>query len=192
MANVDVVPEASVHGRFQPPHLAHLEYILEAKRRCRFLWIGLAQYDLWQMGQSVIAPHRSDPASNPLSYFERVSILTEVLEEAGVSRAEFGFVPFPIETPDRIPQFVGRDVPCYTTICDDWNRHKVTALEQAGFSVTVLWQKEKTIEGRKIREAIASDSDEWKQLVPPATQRAVEKYDLKERLLSTSGQSGAA
>lgn len=30
-----------VHGRFQPLHLKHMEYILAAKMRCQKLYIGI-------------------------------------------------------------------------------------------------------------------------------------------------------
>jgi len=36
----------SIHGRFQPFHNEHLDYVLRALDRCDFLWIGITQYDI--------------------------------------------------------------------------------------------------------------------------------------------------
>ena len=41
-----IYEQGSVHGRFQPPHNGHLEYILAAKVQVKFLWIGIARYDI--------------------------------------------------------------------------------------------------------------------------------------------------
>jgi nicotinamide mononucleotide adenylyltransferase len=74
----DVVAQGSVHGRFQPFHNEHLEYLLAAHRLCTFLWIGITKYDL-DNEVSPLGRDREKPENNPLSYFERVSIITEAL-----------------------------------------------------------------------------------------------------------------
>jgi nicotinamide mononucleotide adenylyltransferase len=33
-----------VHGRFQPFHNGHLEYVLSAKQKCDFLYVGIAMW----------------------------------------------------------------------------------------------------------------------------------------------------
>ena len=35
-----------IHGRFQGLHLAHMEYLLAGKSRCRFMYIGITNPDL--------------------------------------------------------------------------------------------------------------------------------------------------
>ena len=42
-----------VHGRFQPLHLKHMEYILAAKMRCRKLYIGITNPDNLHTRESV-------------------------------------------------------------------------------------------------------------------------------------------
>lgn len=43
-----------VHGRFQPLHLKHMEYILAAKVRCRKLYIGVTNPDNLHTRESVM------------------------------------------------------------------------------------------------------------------------------------------
>lgn len=179
--------EASVHGRFQVFHNGHLEYVCEAKLRCDFLWIGITQYDIRQLKVDGVSAHRSVMGQNPLTYFERIVMIAEVLVEHGIDRAEFGFVPFPIEEPELLPDFLPIAIPCLTTIYDEWNRDKVRRLEAVGYQVTVLWEgTKKPAEGRDLRRLIESGNEAWKALVPAATVKTVERLNLGQRLRSLS------
>src|SRR5260221_14629179 len=75
---------ASVHGRFQPFHNEHLEYVLAAKAKCDFLWIGITKYDTTPSEFTPLGRPRERPENNPLTYFERISIVSESLIEAGL------------------------------------------------------------------------------------------------------------
>src|SRR5580700_4394306 len=108
-----VIAAGSVHGRFQPFHNDHLEYALAAKERCEFLWVGITKYDIAPSEASPLARARERPDHNPLTYFERITLITRALNEAGVPRECFAFVPFPIETPSRLPSFMPTSVPCF-------------------------------------------------------------------------------
>ena len=56
-----------VHGRFQPLHLKHMEYILAAKMRCRKLYIGITNPDNLHTRESVHDIRRSERSANPLT-----------------------------------------------------------------------------------------------------------------------------
>src|SRR5260370_2605555 len=107
------LPVGCVHGRFQPFHNDHLEYVLAAKDRCEFLWIGITKYDVTPAELSPLARHRERPENNPLTYFERINVIADALLESHVERRTFGFVPFPIETPQRLPAFMPISIPCF-------------------------------------------------------------------------------
>lgn len=174
--------EASAHGRFQPLHNGHMEYLLEAKRRCSFLWVGITAVEPQQF-EKAAQTAREKPENNPLTYFERTSIISEALVETGLSRADFGFVPFPIEFPERLPNFMPKTVPCLTTICEEWNRKKITLLQNLGYEVVVLYERpRKEITGQQIREDIMRHGDWWRSHVPNATIRAAETLDVASRL----------
>ena len=182
------MPVASVHGRFQPLHSAHLEYILAAKAKCAFLWIGLTKYQPNQL--SPLGGHRERQEANPLTYFERAQIIAEALADAGVSSLEFAFTPFPIETPDMLSNFLPTSIPCFTTICEQWNRDKIGLLEECGYQVHILWERPKTTSASDIRRKIVEGGTDWKHLVPAATARAVERLDLRSRLLHLHQAAG--
>jgi len=173
----------SVHGRFQPFHNDHLKYVLEAKARCDFLWIGITKYDVMPTELSPLARHRERPENNPLTYFERINLIGDALEEAGIDRRTFGFVPFPIETPHRLTAFMPLSVTCFTTICEEWNREKIRVLEASGYRVVVLWEKaQKSVTGSAIRKDILLGGNVWKTMVPNATVRAIEVLGVRSRL----------
>jgi cytidyltransferase-like protein len=118
---------ASVHGRFQPLHNGHLEYIQAAFKRCDFLYIGITQHVLHRLTQvsSASAVHRAQPESNPLTYFERMTVIDAVLTSVDIPRDRFAIMPFPIEEPSELHEFLPLSVPVLTTTYDDWNRAKI-------------------------------------------------------------------
>jgi nicotinamide mononucleotide adenylyltransferase len=176
-----IVSEGSAHGRFQPFHNEHLAYVTAAHRSCKFLWIGITKYDL-DAEVSPLGREREKPENNPLTYFERISIIADALNDVGIPRSTFAFIPFPIEHPHKLRQFLSTSVVCFTTICESWNREKIGVLKAEGYTVTVLWEREKSVTGQAIREQIANGEDTWRRNVPLATARAIEKMDLAKRL----------
>jgi nicotinamide mononucleotide adenylyltransferase len=108
-----------VHGRFQHFHNDHLSYVQAAKQMVKFVWIGIAKFDIAASDANPLGRDRDRPENNPLTYFERISMISEALTEAGMRKDEFGFVPFPIETPLRLSEFMPPSIPCYTTICEE-------------------------------------------------------------------------
>lgn len=186
MANItkNSYEQGAVNGRFQPPHLDHLKYMTTAKEQCEFLWIGITRYDIRENISCIADPHRSEIMANPLTYYERISIISEMLREAGIDRKSFGFIPFPIDTPDKLPDFLPTSIPCFTTICDGWNHFKIQELIRVGYNVIVLWEEPNSkIRGQLIRESIHKGDNEWMSMVPSATQRAIERLDLRKRFI---------
>jgi nicotinamide mononucleotide adenylyltransferase len=110
-------------------------------------------------------------------------MVTEVMTEAGLGRAEFGVTPFPVDRPSSFANFLPTSIPVVTTICEPWNEYKVKLLRDSGYEVVVLWQRDiKVYEGVDVRNRIRVGDASWKDLVPPATVRVIEKYDLADRL----------
>jgi nicotinamide mononucleotide adenylyltransferase len=177
------IKEGSVHGRFQPLHNDHLEYILAGKRFCKFLWIGITKYETAPQNLNPLGRQRERPESNPLTYHERLMIIREALTDEGVPRNSYDFVPFPIETPSSLLNFLPSSVTCFTTVCEDWNREKIRVLKECGYPVHVLWERiPKRISGSEIRASIARGDEDWRGKVPPATARAVGTLHLQTRL----------
>jgi len=185
------VPVGSAHGRFQPLHKGHMEYLIAAKERCDFLWIGITQVNIRSLLDSPPAPHRALPQDNPMTYFERACVVSEALVHEGVGSGELGILPFPIETPEVLGDFLPTHIPVFTTIYDEWNRHKVKVLKEAGYQIIVLWERDyKQYRGSEVRAKILEGDDTWRDMVPRATERAVTAYNLRQRLINLRQDSG--
>ncbi len=176
-------PEGSVHGRFQPLHNGHLKYILGAKAQCDFLWVGVTQFNVRHLVESPLATHRHEDMNNPLTYNERLEMIKGTLIDHGITSRQFDVIPFPIEIPDCLADFLPKRVPIFTTVCEEWNRYKVEILKKAGYKVVVLWEDSvKEIDGMTIRRMIFENDERWKRLVPSSTVKIVEKYGIRERI----------
>lgn len=157
-----------IHGRFQGLHYGHMEYLLEAKRRCEHLVVGITNYTCSEKNQkiSAIDTHRLNEKDNPFSYYHRMKMVEGALLDAGIKREEFDVVPFPVERPDKIANFVPENAVYFMTIYDDWGIEKKKILESLNLKVEVMWAgRKKVISGSLVREKIRNN-EEWKNLVP--------------------------
>jgi cytidyltransferase-like protein len=176
-------PEGSAHGRFQPLHNGHLKYLLEAKKNCDFLWVGITQYNTYSLNSSPIDPHRQEIINNPLTFHERLLIVRKALLDNNISSDKFSVIPFPIDTPEYLANYLPNSVPIFTVVCDEWNLHKNRILENLGYKVIVLWEDHnRDIIETKIREEIRLGLESWKTQVPNATREAIEKYGIDKRI----------
>lgn len=172
----------AVHGRFQPFHRGHLEYVLAAMDRCEHLLIGITQFD--RDIKDVRSPeHRLLVSDNPFSYWERTLLITSALMALKVSSDRYSFVPFPIHEPGRIGEFVPSTATMFTTIYDEWNEEKVHRLESEGYTVEILWRRPaKEFEGKVVRACIRENCEELREMVPVGTYEALTRLlSMKER-----------
>lgn len=175
--------EAFVLGRFQPPHLEHLEYLLKAKEICSFLWIGITQFDIRENLITLTAPHRASKQSNPLTFFERLELITEMLLNENIDKSCFSVIPFPLDKPNIAADFMRLNVPCLTTLCDQWSEKKIEVLKEIGFKVSIIIDRKgkKNISGESIRESIATDNDQWLNQVPSSIRKSIEMLNIGNR-----------
>jgi nicotinamide mononucleotide adenylyltransferase len=173
-----------IHGRFQIFHNDHLKYVLAGKTRCRHLIVGITNPDPMLTRNDPADPQRSDPVSNPLTYYERYVMVREVLIEAGLTYSEFSIVPFPINLPELYKYYVPLDGTFYLTIYDDWGRRKLEQFHSVGLKTEVLWTRsldEKGLRAGDIRKRMAA-ADPWEHLVPQQTARLMKSWDIPERI----------
>ena len=174
--------QGAVHGRFQPFHKDHLRYCLAAKRRCDFLWVGITQPDVRKLIRSPKDKHRQLAVNNPLSYFERHTIIKASLLDAGLKREDFEVIPFPIDEPDRLVDFLPLSIPIFTTVNDKWNLHKIKVLTESGYKVFILWKSAKKHEGNRIRKLISRGDPAWKAEVPAVARKLLQEMDIESRI----------
>ena len=173
-----------IHGRFQVFHNDHLKYVLAGKARCRHIVVGITNPDPLLTREDPADPQRSDPASNPLTYYERYVMVREVLIAAGVDCSEFSIVPFPINLPELYGCYVPLDATFYLTIYDEWGRRKLEQFHSVGLKTEVLRMgslDEKGLRAGDIRKRMAS-GEAWEHLVPYQTARLMKSWGIPERL----------
>jgi len=173
-----------VHGRFQVFHLDHLKYVLAAKKRCRRLIIGITNPDPTLTKVDKADPNRSTAEANPLTYFERYTIIREVMFESGLDPRDFSIVPFPVNFPELYRFYLPLDAVFYMTIYDDWGNRKLEMFRSLGLKVDILWVKppeQKGIRSTEVRRRM-SRGEEWEHLVPPAAASVMKKMGISERL----------
>ncbi len=182
----------SVHGRFQPFHNGHLDYVLQAFDRADFVYVGLTQ--IFRPLSDDAASRRDTWTSNPLGYFDRMSLIVAALTEFGVPRHRFTVIPFPIEMPEKLPDFCPLDIPCFTTIVDDWNREKIQRLEGVGYKVELLEvspvDNNRVTSGSEVRKMIRSDDATWKRYVPPSVVESLSAGIIQRIKYQTATSSG--
>jgi nicotinamide-nucleotide adenylyltransferase len=173
-----------VVGRFQIFHNDHLKYVLAGKSLCEHLIIGITNPDPTHSKDDSSDPHRHLGSSNPLTYFERYTILKAVLNEHFVSYRNFSIIPFPINFPELYCHYVPSEAVFYLTIYDSWGKKKLELLKSRGLRTQVIWEKpqnEKGVTGSEVRRRIAS-GEPWDHLVPLSVTELILKWDVRSRL----------
>jgi cytidyltransferase-like protein len=173
-----------IHGRFQPFHNGHFEYLEAACQKSDRVIIGITQYQP-DIRDRESPEHRLIASQNPFSYWERAEIIWAAADAAGIARKNISIVPFPIHAPDSIKYYVDTNCVMYTTIYDRWNIEKIRRLREIGFSVQVLWRRRiKAFEGKKVRFELQNDPSRIASMVPVgAFEKIVELYKKKRVIL---------
>jgi cytidyltransferase-like protein len=85
-----------IHGRFQPFHNGHLEYMRGAADRSDELWIGITNPDPARILPEESDPVRHLPESNPFTYDERLLMVKAAAGDLGLEPASVHVIPFPV------------------------------------------------------------------------------------------------
>ncbi len=181
-----------IHGRFQVLHKDHLTYILAGKARCRHVVVAITNPDPFLTQEDSSDPHRSDPLQNPLTYFERYTMVRAVLHEAGLGYEEFSVVPLPINLPQLYAHYVPMDAVFYLTIYDQWGRRKLQHFRSLGLRTEILWERTpetKGLSGTDIRLAMSRD-EPWEHLVPGAAATLMHRWNIPERVKKLIASDG--
>jgi nicotinamide-nucleotide adenylyltransferase len=161
-----------IHGRFQPFHVGHLEYLRAASRRCRSLLVGITSPDRSHREDADAPAGRGDAAANPFTFTERAQMVRGVLRDEALGGALV--VPFPVSRPELWPDYVPPGTVHFLRVFDEWGRAKVDRLRQAGYDVVVLDAGEgERVTGTEVRRRLREGSD-WRPLVPAAVASVID------------------
>ena len=162
-----------IHGRFQPFHNGHLEYMRGAASLCDELFVGITNPDPTRIKPEAADPARHLPESNPWSYAERLLMVKAAAADLGLDLSQLHVIPFPVNEPELWPAYVPEGVTQFLRLFSDWGGEKLDRLRSAGFEVVVLDEgAEKEVSGTHVREALRSGGD-WQSLVPPGVARVL-------------------
>ncbi len=174
-----------IHGRFQLFHNDHLRYAMLAKEQCKKLIVGITSPENAALIREEVDPHRSEAASNPFTFYERYTMIKLALLEAGISREDFEIVPFPIERPEILSNYVPLEAKAFLTVYDNWGREKVKRLSELHYDTHVLFERdesEKAMCSTEIRHKIR-DGIEWSDMVPHAVYEYIVENGLTEKVI---------
>ena len=166
-----------IHGRFQPFHNGHLEYMRGASDRSDELWIGITNPDPARILPEASDPARHLPESNPYTYVERLLMVKAAATDAGLAPERLHVIPFPVNEPELWDAYVPPDLVQYIRLFSDWGGTKLERMREAGYDVVVLDEgSEKGISGADVRAAMRAGHD-WESLVPPGVARVIRSLD---------------
>jgi cytidyltransferase-like protein len=173
------VRRGMIHGRFQPFHLGHLEYLKGAAARSDEVWVGITNPDPTRVKPEPADPARHLPESNPYSYAERLLMVEAAAEEIDV---DVHVIPFPVNEPELWDAYVPRDVTHFIRLFSDWGGAKIERLRAAGYEVVILDEgAEKEVSGADVRAAIR-DGGDWQSLLPAGVARVIEQSRALNRI----------
>jgi len=160
-----------IHGRFQPFHNGHLEYMRGAAAQSDELWVGITNPDPAHVKTEPSDPLRHLPESNPFTYAERLLMVTAAAETVDI---DVHVIPFPVNHPEVWHAYVPPNVTQYIRQFSDWGSTKTERLRSAGYDVVILDEgAAKEISGIDVRTAMR-DGRDWQSLVPAGVARVIE------------------
>ena len=166
-----------IHGRFQPFHNGHLEYLRGAAERSEEVFVGITNPDPARIRPEPSDPVRHLPESNPWSYAERMLMVKAAAVDIGLDLARVHPIPFPVNEPELWSAYVPAGVTQYIRLFSDWGGTKLDRLREAGYEVVVLDEgSEKEVSGVEVRTALR-DGGRWEDLVPPGVARVIASLD---------------
>jgi nicotinamide-nucleotide adenylyltransferase len=162
-----------IHGRFQPFHNGHLEYLRGAAVRSEEVFVGITNPDPARIRPEPSDPVRHLPESNPWSYSERMLMVKAAALDIGLDLAHVHPIPFPVNEPELWAAYVPPRVTQYIRLFSDWGGTKLDRLREAGYEVVVLDEgSEKEISGADVRAALREGGD-WESFVPAGVARVI-------------------
>lgn len=165
-----------VHGRFQPFHNEHLDYVLKGLARSDKLIIGITNPEPSEFILDKASEHRHLPESNPYTYFQRHEMIVQCIEDCKIDLKKITIIPFHLFNKKKWSYYLPRpdNVVQYVRVFSDWEEKKIELFKKYGFSVNVLDRNApKNVEATQVRKKF-NENGNWKELVPPGTVRVID------------------
>jgi len=160
-------------GRFNPPHLGHLEAV-------RFI---LSQPDISELVIGIGSAQESYTLSNPLTAGERCELVIAMIREIALQKPNY-FLVIPIQDMNNNSLWVAHVLsicPSFDVVFSN-NSLVRTLFENSGKKVeSIPLVNRESYSGTTIRKRIENNLP-WKQDVPPTVSRLLGELKIQERL----------
>lgn len=173
-----------VHGRFQPFHHEHLEYILCGINRSNMCYIGITQPDIENLSETCGAAHRAQELGNPFSFEQRKMMIEITLHRLGIPDDCYKVIGIDIDNIDSSLKKLNSQAPDkgpvqIMKIFSDWEKYKKSKFIENGYDVVEICESHKefsskNITGTLVRELINTKRN-WEDYVPIGTSRVVKE-----------------
>ena len=171
-----VITYGIAHGRFQPFHLEHLNYVQSIMTRCQVCVVAITSPVPTEQMFEETSSHRHLTKSNPYTFFDRAEMIRRSLLSLSVNTPNFTIVPLHLNDPAQWEQFLPpRDQSVFfVRVFSDWERKKIRLFQDNGYNVEQIdVGYRKCITATDVRFAIKK-GDNWKHLVPKGTCETIE------------------
>ena len=122
-----------IHGRFQPFHKGHLEYLAGAAARSDEVFVGITNPDPARIRPgAALDLLRHLPESNLWSYSERLLMVKAAAADLGLEPRRLHVILFPVNEPELWPAYVPGGVTQHIRLFSDWGGTKLDRLREAG------------------------------------------------------------
>ena len=175
MADDIKISQGIVHGRFQPLHNGHIQYILKALESTEHLTIGICTPKICTQEEADETGYPCTAELNPFTHDDRVHMISRTLESEGVEKERYSIIPFPSDY-KNIQSIVRSGTVFFISHSGNLDSRKKEFLENLGYKTEIVLSVEGTrVEsGQKIRALIVNKDDSWKELVPEPVKNHIE------------------
>ncbi len=158
-------------GRFQPFHIGHLNSVKEILENHDEIIIAIA------------AAQYSYEPNNPFTAGERAWMIHETLKDEKIDLSRVYVLAIPDINDNLLwPHHVEKNVPPFSIVYSN-NSFTLLLFEDAGFKTAKHLQfKMDLYNATRIRELIAKNSQEWKNLVPKKVVEIIERINGVRRI----------
>lgn len=170
------IPLGIVHGRFQPPHNGHIQYIVEALERVEHLTIGICTPKICTQEEALETGYPCTEELNPFSYEERVNMISDTLNSCGIAKDRYSIIPFPSDY-KNIQKIVPSETIFFISHSGELDSKKKEYLENLGYKTEIILSLDSSRKesGQKIRDMIKNKDNLWKSLVPESVKKRIEE-----------------
>jgi len=164
-----------MHGRFQPFHNGHLEYLnYSLNLTINHIVIGITNPLNNTSKVEETDRHRHLKSSNPLSFWDRYKIIDSIMERFSV---KYTIIPFDIHDTKSFLQLVPAFFTQIVMETEAWDTQKIKIFKDCGYNVFSA-KLDRITSGTIVRNNIRKNL-EWENLVPKETYDYIINNNIK-------------